>query len=554
MLFNNKVCDSKQRFSIRKLSIGVCSVLLATLFMGTASVQTVHADPENINSENIEQVEEQTSSTTSADEALPTQKDEVDVPAEDTPTVKIEEVEKPAENPEETEALNTTEESEMDEDETAHAFSEEKTEQKQDEPKEDSNKENTDKQEAAKSKTDSEDEKAKAPANDPNTVTDYGNQIDPKKYSVTLGVSGLAYEIPPYELVDGDLRFATEEELSHIKGWSQPAYENGKPKDVGTYLVFISQTGYDNILHWLNGEEVDGKWTPRSDVENIVLPPYNLQTIVGIGFGVGFYHITPAPTGGGDKGHYETETEPTADNLDLSKFAPDITPENEKLLPEVSEILKDFAFEKGDLEPVKSDTEDTYNVVLTDQGVKHLQEVLGGNYKVEKNDKVGTILVKKVTPLVVPDDGDNTPEQTPNPEPSDDVEIPSHVTNPPKDDAPDFDEKEEVEDEKTDDVDEVLDEETPKQENDNSPLAEGEDNGKKSTNTVSALGTVVEGAKFDPEKTAQTAKATTENTESEDETLPETGERNSSAMIILGGLAAILGLGSLAINRKKVHK
>lgn len=45
MLFNNyKNYDSKQRFSIRKLSVGVCSVLLSTLFLATTTVRSVHAE------------------------------------------------------------------------------------------------------------------------------------------------------------------------------------------------------------------------------------------------------------------------------------------------------------------------------------------------------------------------------------------------------------------------------------------------------------------------------------------------------------------------------
>lgn len=33
-MFNKKDNESKQRFGIRKLSVGVCSVLLSTLFLG----------------------------------------------------------------------------------------------------------------------------------------------------------------------------------------------------------------------------------------------------------------------------------------------------------------------------------------------------------------------------------------------------------------------------------------------------------------------------------------------------------------------------------------
>ncbi|WP_301049536.1 YSIRK-type signal peptide-containing protein, partial [Lactobacillus intestinalis] len=47
MIFNKNDYDSKQRFSIRKLSVGVCSVLLSTLFLTINDNQTVHAATES---------------------------------------------------------------------------------------------------------------------------------------------------------------------------------------------------------------------------------------------------------------------------------------------------------------------------------------------------------------------------------------------------------------------------------------------------------------------------------------------------------------------------
>lgn len=55
MLFNNhKDCDSKQRFSIRKLTIGACSVLLSTLFLTTTNSQLVHAEEETSHNGNTD--------------------------------------------------------------------------------------------------------------------------------------------------------------------------------------------------------------------------------------------------------------------------------------------------------------------------------------------------------------------------------------------------------------------------------------------------------------------------------------------------------------------
>ncbi|MGI1819875.1 MBG domain-containing protein, partial [Lactobacillus johnsonii] len=56
MLFNKRDLDTKQRFSIRKLTIGTCSVLLSTLFLGITTNEVVHADtlPNNIQEQNAQ--------------------------------------------------------------------------------------------------------------------------------------------------------------------------------------------------------------------------------------------------------------------------------------------------------------------------------------------------------------------------------------------------------------------------------------------------------------------------------------------------------------------
>ncbi|WP_289762177.1 MBG domain-containing protein [Lactobacillus intestinalis] len=64
MIFNKNDYDSKQRFSIRKLSVGVCSVLLSTLFLTMNDNQTVHAatEPAQQETETSENVEASASS------------------------------------------------------------------------------------------------------------------------------------------------------------------------------------------------------------------------------------------------------------------------------------------------------------------------------------------------------------------------------------------------------------------------------------------------------------------------------------------------------------
>ncbi|MCT3341498.1 BspA family leucine-rich repeat surface protein, partial [Lactobacillus johnsonii] len=56
MLFNKRDLDTKQRFSIRKLTIGTCSVLLSTLFLGISTNEVVHADtlPNNVQEQNAQ--------------------------------------------------------------------------------------------------------------------------------------------------------------------------------------------------------------------------------------------------------------------------------------------------------------------------------------------------------------------------------------------------------------------------------------------------------------------------------------------------------------------
>lgn len=65
MLFNKKDFDSKQRFSIRKLSVGVCSVLLSTLFLTFNEGQTVHASTETNASDTVTAAAETANNDTS---------------------------------------------------------------------------------------------------------------------------------------------------------------------------------------------------------------------------------------------------------------------------------------------------------------------------------------------------------------------------------------------------------------------------------------------------------------------------------------------------------
>lgn len=76
MIYSKKNCDTKQRFSIRKLTVGTCSVLLSTLFLTMNSNQVVHAD------ENASASPETEEDTTAANQTL--QKKEVSLNSSDS--------------------------------------------------------------------------------------------------------------------------------------------------------------------------------------------------------------------------------------------------------------------------------------------------------------------------------------------------------------------------------------------------------------------------------------------------------------------------------------
>lgn len=64
MTFNRNDFEGKQRFSIRKLNIGVCSVLLSTLLWTMNTSQTVHADTTDpVETEEVESANPNNNST-----------------------------------------------------------------------------------------------------------------------------------------------------------------------------------------------------------------------------------------------------------------------------------------------------------------------------------------------------------------------------------------------------------------------------------------------------------------------------------------------------------
>lgn len=114
MIFNKNDYDSKQRFGIRKLSVGVCSVLLSTLFLTMNNNQTVHASTETESSESVEasassgsNVEDQYASN-SATTTVTSESTQTEASGTETPKKPDESKKDNVENPTDTTQKSTT--------------------------------------------------------------------------------------------------------------------------------------------------------------------------------------------------------------------------------------------------------------------------------------------------------------------------------------------------------------------------------------------------------------------------------------------------------------
>lgn len=219
-----------------------------------------------------------------------------------------------------------------------------------------------------------------------NTNTVYGSEIDPSKYSLSFNVS-LPYKIPQYNLVDGDLRFASNEEVAHLNGWTQPALINGQAVNTGRYLVFLSKPGYDNLLAWLNGHwegnlhkenglTVGDKWVPDASLHNIALAPYNLATIISSHW-YAFYIINP----------YDVQATITGQSVindngsGEGQFAPGQYTVSFAGTPGAAPFANvshgfNYHFQTGDLTIGEQNADGSYQVVLTAQGNANLRAAL----------------------------------------------------------------------------------------------------------------------------------------------------------------------------------
>lgn len=230
---------------------------------------------------------------------------------------------------------------------------------------------------------------------------DINNLINPADFHFTINVPGM--HIPTYTTHEDDLRFATNEEVSHLRGYSQPKI-NGNLLHVGHYLLLMTEDGYTRLSHWVNGKEEDGKWIP-TDRDNIVFPDYNFSNLIGMHW-YAFLTVQPADVKVGVDGKQTDIVSPdnnfSSNNLDPYQYSPAFSVTGSELNTEITNKLHNFVFDKADLNLIPdTDDSDKYTVTLSDTGLAHLQRVLGSDFKAEKENYTGSLTVKQQRRLTV---------------------------------------------------------------------------------------------------------------------------------------------------------
>lgn len=183
------------------------------------------------------------------------------------------------------------------------------------------------------------------------------------------------------------MRFASNEEVAHLNGWTQPALIDGQAVNTGRYLVFLSKPGYDNLLAWLNGHwegnlhkenglTVGDKWVPDASLHNIALAPYNLATIISSHW-YAFYIINP----------YDVQATITGQSVindngsGEGRFAPGQYTVSFAGTPGAASFTNvshgfNYHFQTGDLTIGEQNADGSYQVVLTAQGNANLRAAL----------------------------------------------------------------------------------------------------------------------------------------------------------------------------------
>lgn len=176
------------------------------------------------------------------------------------------------------------------------------------------------------------------------------------------------------------------------------------PVDVGTYKVWLSKTGYDNVVagrnFWVSTNGSKFVFYPVWDVmPNISIGPYN-----PLNFGYGTYTITPYDikaviTGQQIFNNPDSSTE----SLDPSNYQISFsgTDPNDEAFDKISNGLK-YTFQDGDLMLVPTQTSGSYQVALTDQGLSNIKQALikafhnNANNFTLQNDNVTTQAIAQV--------------------------------------------------------------------------------------------------------------------------------------------------------------
>lgn len=214
--------------------------------------------------------------------------------------------------------------------------------------------------------------------NNPTTTThsqisgETTHELDMSKVHYTISMHiplnpSLTYDVIYVPTSPNDLYFGNDQ--------AQPI---ATPVDVGTYKVWLSKTGYDNVTagrnFWVSTNGSKFVFFPVWDVmPNISIGPYN-----PLNFGYGTYTITPYDIKAVITGHQTfNNSDSSTESLNPSNYQISFSgtdPKNESF-DKVSNGFK-YSFQDGDLMLVPTQTSDSYQVALTEQGLSNIKQAL----------------------------------------------------------------------------------------------------------------------------------------------------------------------------------
>lgn len=236
------------------------------------------------------------------------------------------------------------------------------------------------------------------PATDPRA-----GELDPTQYTFSFTIPGFPKEnMPPaYTTKSEDLRFVTNQEAAWLKealknnehfvtnnpvlaDVGQTPLVDGAPIDAGYYYVICTEQGWFNLLNHLSGHYDDARhWHPEydeaihGDVYNITFGcDYSLQAVAAMGLAA-TYRITPAPVDIWIKGNYTGEDK----TVDPAHYSITAISDDPALQEEVVTKMQAFQPECSDFALHRdSAVPHTYDVDLSDSGIRKVVAALGSNY------------------------------------------------------------------------------------------------------------------------------------------------------------------------------